>query len=87
MAELISLQNQDIAIVQQVDTTIATGIDQIGDWVVSYGDAYEERTEAIKDQTVAIRENTQAVEQLASKFESTMEATKPQNDAAKSLPE
>lgn len=62
LAERVDLQKQEIAIVQQICEDTKEKMDQIGDWVISFGDAFVERTEAIK-------ENTEAIEHLIDKLE------------------
>lgn len=88
MTELIDLQKQEIATIQQIDEKFAAGVDQIGDWIISFKEAYEERTQAVSEQTEAIKDNTRAVDQLIEKLEEAGNTTETQrDDTAETLPE
>lgn len=88
MSELIDLQKQESLVIQGVDAKIDTQMDQIGDWLISFREAYEERTEAIIGQTDAIKENTQAIEQLVDKMDAVAESMETQEtEATETTPE
>lgn len=80
LTELVDLQRQENALIQQIGEDINRKIDRIGEWVISFGDALDEGTEAINN-------NTQAIEQLIDKLEDIEGVIEEQESANETMSE
>lgn len=75
--ELIDLQKQEIAIIQEANSNDHRSLEQLGEWLIDFQEEYEQRTSVLNEELDAIKEKTAAIEQLVQEINEQNDSQKP----------